>query len=498
VTPRTGRGRHRVRTLAAGLALAAHALGCSRGEAPASGAADEAARAAAAAAVDAAHESGPATAADGAGAFVATLLRAAGNDDFVFGGTVSPYVWVTRARITACDFSAAIDDPPQPEGRWSFRAEWAPLAPEQGCDAIERWNEAALCSIEGSGRSCTARGVPIDLRGPACLRGRAVIEPGENRGRHPGRGSGGTASFHCRDASGEGPSHFQGTGQTEPKEGVLHAGAVVRAADQDRAHWIHTGVPLARCSGVFVLPAPPADGERWQVHLAASAAPLEAGSSCDDLRHETTDVLCTIGPGQRSCDFAGASVAVPTGGCLQLRVRCSGGDCRPGAVQPQYGLDCSASPSGRLDGGGPRYDSAGSGAFDAAHSFGPGPWGIGDANAASLAFGQAYWIAPPSGLARCSGALTFQQPLAGSGRYEVGLRVATAPLAPGQGCLDVSYAERGPFCTIAAGAKSCWFPLRDAAVPPGACFALHVRASGGEPLAGLKNEFNWQASCTAD
>jgi hypothetical protein len=31
------------------------------------------------------------TTADGSGAFVATLLRAAGNNNFYFGGTVSPF-----------------------------------------------------------------------------------------------------------------------------------------------------------------------------------------------------------------------------------------------------------------------------------------------------------------------------------------------------------------------------------------------------------------------
>lgn len=49
---------------------------------------------------------------DGSGAFVATLLRAPGNNDFYFGGTVSPYVWVTSRSYTTLDFSAAIDAAP--------------------------------------------------------------------------------------------------------------------------------------------------------------------------------------------------------------------------------------------------------------------------------------------------------------------------------------------------------------------------------------------------
>lgn len=435
---------------------------------------------------------------DGAGAFVATLLRAGSSNDFPFGGTISPFYWVTRSDFVSCDFAAAIDDAPGDGNRWTFTAEWAPLAAEKGCDAIPHWTEAPLCSIDGANRSCTAKGVPIAIRGPACLRGRAVIAPGDNRGRHAGQGSGGTASFHCHDASGDGPSHFQGTGQTKLSGGMLHAGAVVRSPNHDRAHWINTGGPLARCSGVIALPAPPAGGETWRVRLAASTGPLAPGSNCLDLSYTTTAELCTIEGGERSCDFPPTAVAVPTGGCLQMRVACTGGACEPRAVLPQYGLDCSSSAEGRFDGGGPRYESAGSGAFDAAHEFGTGPWGVGDANFASLQYGQAYWIAPPSGLARCGGGFTFQQAISGTGQVDVGLRVASGPLEPGQSCLDADYEDTGTLCSIAAGSKSCWFPLTAAPVPPGACFALHARSSGGTPVAGPDNNFSWQATCAAD
>jgi hypothetical protein len=95
------------------------------------------------------------------------------------------------------------------------------------------------------------------------------------------------------------------------------------------------------------------------------------------------------------------------------------------------GLDCSTGNAAPYDGRGLAYENTGSGAFDANHVFGTGPWAISDrtpvADAAVL--GRQYWIAPESGLRGCAGALTFESTTTGAGQFEIGLRrMLVAPM----------------------------------------------------------------------
>lgn len=113
-----------------------------------------------------------------------------------------------------------------------------------------------------------------------------------------------------------------------------------------------------------------------------------------------------------------------------------------------------------------------------------------------MQFSQQYWVAPPSGLAGCGGALTFLNPVRGSGRYGLGLRVGSAPAAD-ESCLDVTYRDEIDLCSIAAGDKSCYFVGQAVDVPAGACFSLFV-TSRGAPVTKRGDEFNWQAVCTAN
>jgi hypothetical protein len=133
----------------------------------------------------------------------------------------------------------------------------------------------------------------------------------------------------------------------------------------------------------------------------------------------------------------------------------------------QHGLDCGANESGRFDRSGPRCDSAGSGAFDRAHKLGTGPWGKGDANHASVQYGRRYWIAPPSELTPLGVGFTVRHPSPGAGPYDVALRVARRRLALDDSCLDATYVESAPLSSIAAGQRSCSFPLTPWRCRPG-------------------------------
>jgi hypothetical protein len=243
------------------------------------------------------------------------------------------------------------------------------------------------------------------------------------------------------------------------------------------------------------VPTAPGAGSTWHIAVATSTTALATGQACSDLAYTTTGELCTITGSQKECDFPQAALSLPTGGCLQMRGTCTGGTCQPATpFNPNYGLDCHTALS-TTDG--PAYESAGSGAFDTGHEFDVGPWGISDANAAGRRLSQQYWLAPPTGLARCGGVMVMQNTLGGTGRYDIGLTVSTAAPTAGQSCLDLTYVTTSALCSIQAGQKSCWFPPTATTIPGGACFALSASVGQGAPDAGT-SPFNWGASCATN
>jgi hypothetical protein len=335
----------------------------------------------------------------------------------------------------------------------------------------------------------------MNLTGPFCLRGRG--KGTKNAAAFNSR-SGGSAAFHCRNPGTTGVMHFQGSGNTNVST-QFFAGNVFRGTNFDRPYWISTGTAVESCSGAIALSNAPGNGGTWHVRIATSTTPLGPNQGCADLSYTVTGDTCTITSSNKECHFSPVPSAVPAGGCVQLRGSCTG-TCTATTAGPNYGLDCRAASNGGFGSGGLTYETAGSGAFDnCAHCFNTGPWAISDLAAVPAAtLGQQYWIAPTTGLAGCAGAFTFTSPPSGGGQYRVGLRTSTTGLMPGQGCLDLTYTDTGPLCTMGGGDKSCVFPLTSMTIPPNACFALMVTKSASAPPGASGNEFNWQASCVAN
>jgi hypothetical protein len=261
---------------------------------------------------------------DGSGAFVATLLRAPGNNDFYFGGTVSPEVWVTSRSYSSLDFSAAIDSAPGAGGSWKFTLEYAPLLPTQNPDDITDWRVVDLGTISGANKSCRVTDVPVSITGPACVRGHAVITGTSNPGK------GGTVSLYLYDHEADGPMHFQGSGGQPANAGVFYAGSAFRATNMDRAYWISSGAAIRSCGGVVALPVAPGPGKTWHIQIAASQTALTPGQNAADLSYNLIDVA-TISGTQKSCSWEPVPFYVPEGGCVQLRGTCTGGTLPDGA-----------------------------------------------------------------------------------------------------------------------------------------------------------------------
>jgi hypothetical protein len=438
------------------------------------------------------------------GAFVATLytnnpgnatpgLNHDPEDAFYFGGTVSPHVWVSNETFDRCDFAASIDEAPGVGNRWTFSAEFAPLATDQSCGDVREWSAVPLCTLGADEKSCSAESVAMALTGPFCLRGKGVGSRGGAAFRSRG---GGTAALHCRKTGTQGSIHFQGSGGS-PLSTRFYAGNVVRNTQMDRAFWPSPGAALDSCSGVVALRDAPGSGT-WHVEIATSKAALSAGQSCADLSYDEPVAACTISDANKQCHFPQTPAPVVAGGCVQLQGRCTG-SCGATRGGPNYGLDCRIAASSALAGGGLAYGSAGSGAFDDCdHCFDTGEWAISDAAAAPAArLGQQYWRAPASGLAGCAAAFTFDAPPSGSGQYQLHLRRSTTAPRAGQGCLDLSYEDSAVLCTLGSGDKSCSFPYRAFEIAPGACFALYATKRAGTPAGTSGNQFNWQAICLA-
>jgi hypothetical protein len=430
----------------------------------------------------------PTTAAtDGSGALVATLsvLNNTALLDVPFGGTVSPYYWVVNRRITSLDFSAAIDVAPGPGNTLQFTVKYATLSPTQNCTDIPsaNWTTVNLGSLSNNQKSFTVSNVPVNIVGPACIAGH-MLRTGAYAVSH------GTASLHPHDNTGDGPTYYQGTASTANSSGAFYLGNWHGTTNHDRAFWI-TGSSLKSVGGVLALTVPPGSGNTWHIQVAYSQTALSHSQNCLDLRYNKTADVATITGSQKKASWDGVPVNVPAGGCVQIQATWTGG--RPISTAPaNYGLTVSGDTASPYSAGGPSYSNAGSGAFDARHMFGPWHWAISDANSA-LNLGQQYWRAPVTGLNSCSGAFTFTSPTSGTGQFDIGLRTSTAAPASGQGCLDLSYTNSAPLCSMSSGDKSCSFPVTSFNVPANACFALEVKTSGGTPS--NTSPFNWQATC---
>lgn len=421
------------------------------------------------------------------GAYVATLARiGAPETDFLFAipGTFN---WVTSRNHYSLDFFAAIDIAPGGGNSWALSLEYATLSATQSCDDVSNWTSVPLCTLSGSNKSCVVRNKPVYIIGPACFHGRAVFT---GTTRNLGAG---TASLYFRD----GPIHFQGSGGASANAGVVYGGNVLRSPNQDRAYWISPGVALKNASGVVTVPRPPGAGKSWNIKIASSTNALTPGQNCASLTYTKSANVCTIsGSSQKQCNWSPVSLNVPASGCVQLEAACSGGNCATGTINPHYGLDMGTSDTPPYDATEITYETAGSGAFDNEHSFGIGPWAISDLKPVNgnPTMGQQYWVAPATGLSACAGAFTFEQATSGTGQYDIGLTFSTTAPSGGQGCLDLTYTDSAALCSMRPGEKSCSFPLTPLAIPPGACFALNVKTSGGVPT--NTGQFNWQATCT--
>jgi hypothetical protein len=402
---------------------------------------------------------------------------------------------VTNHDYATCDFDANIDVAPGTGNSWTLSLEYATLSPTQHCDDIASWTSVPLCTISGANKGCPHLGnILVDIVGPACLRGHAIV------GGTPPPRQGGTASLHCHDASGQSPTHFQGTGGGTTTTSLYGGNqAQTSGLNSDRNYWIVTAAPIESCGGVIAVPSAPGSGSTWHIQLAASTTALTAGQNCADLSYTTTSDLCTItGTTQKSCSWEPTAIMVPAGGCLQMRGTCTGGICTKFSTGQNYGLDCSASGASPYNAGGATYSDAGSGAFDAGHIFGVGPWAISDKNSATgTTLSQQFWIAPPTGLNACAGAFTFRDAITGTGQYDLGFTVSDTVPTNGQSCLDLSYTGTGALASMPVEAKSGLIPPTAIAIAGGKCFALNVSTSGGVPSAG-SSPFNWQVYCVAN
>jgi len=347
--------------------------------------------------------------------------------------------------------------------------EYATLPSNQACKDITSWSSVPLGSIAGATQKGIEGDATANIVAPACLRLHFVLS-----GARVMLG-GGTAALYFTD----GPMHFDASNSG----GTFTNNAYFIG----NIGWptISPGVAVTAAAGVVGVPTPAGSGNTFHFKFAQSTTGLAAGQTCNDLTYTLSGDAATIsGATQRSASFTGFPISVPANGCLQIRVTCTGGTCA--AQNDLYaGLDLTTASQAAS------YSDAGSGAFDANHRFGPCTWAISDANCA-LKFDQQYWLAPPTGLSALAGAFNFDSGVGGTGHFDVGVRYsATAPTST-EACQDLTnYTETGALCSLTNGSKGCSFPLTPISIPPNACFALNVTASGGNPT--NTSSFNWQA-----
>jgi hypothetical protein len=438
------------------------------------------------------------------GAFVFRFGK--GTAGITFGGTLNPLAWLTSRDLVSCNFTANLDAPPGPSGAWEFQLEYVTVNPSQSCDDIPHggWTAVGLGRLSGADRSLTVNNIPVNIVAPACVRGQLY-----NDGTPADRGSG-VGSIHCSDASGDGPTHFQGTA-TAVSTSLWYGGNLTRSTNDDRTHWINTGGSLQACSGVVTVGLAPGVGHSWHAQLAVSTTTLQSDptKNCADLDYTTTPDLCTIADTNKSCRWPSTAVSIPQGVCLQLQVSCPGGACQPSASKAAaqyYSVECSTGTIS-TDAAGAQYETAGSGGFDSDHTFLPTFWAVADANKyiggepgtpGNVGVGsQRMWVAHPSGLNQCGGAFTFQNAITGGGSFDVGFRISTTAPTAGQSCVSLDYTNTATLCNIAVGAKNCVAPPTAVTIPGGACFSLNATARG-TPAAGTANAFNWNVACRAN
>ena len=440
----------------------------------------------------------PPPAFDGGGAFVSVIAGGGpnGDKDLYFGGTVSPYFWVTSYDIATCDVALTIDQAPGAGASWTVTADYAALPVTQNCNDVTSWSTASLGSISGARqKTLTATAVAMPMTAPACFRGHMVAN------NAPNNRNGGVASFHCRNASGDAPIHLQGGGAAAAST-AWYGGQVGRAANSDRTYWMMPGASLAACSGVVAVPDAPGSGRTWHVTLATSTTALTNESDCSALTYATTGDLCTITGTNKSCSWTPVVFAtpMPDGGCIQVRASCTGGTCTQwstSANAPNFGIDCSTSAVSPYTAGASAYESAGSGAFDSNHQFGAGPWAITDALWPFYPESQHYWVAPPNGLNACAAAFSFTNAIVGSGSFSFAFSISDTALGPNQSCVDLTYSDTTASGMLAVGDRSVLVPQTNVTIPGNHCFAVQAIVDSGAPSAITTpaNEFNWMAHC---
>jgi hypothetical protein len=95
---------------------------------------------------------------------------------------------------------------------------------------------------------------------------------------------------------------------------------------------------LSGCDGGFMQTTAVTASNHADLEIEYSTAALTSGQRCSDLTYTSTGTLCSIGAGDKSCTFSGASVTAVEGGCMRLKYTPSG---TFGAGDVNWGWDCN-------------------------------------------------------------------------------------------------------------------------------------------------------------
>jgi len=415
------------------------------------------------------------------GSFATTFGQCDGIlTDVKFGTPVGSQDWITSQDITSIDFDFSCNTAPGSGAVMTITLEHAPLDDSTGCNDISSWTSVALGTVTGpSEKGFAVRNVAVDIPAPSCFHARMIWS-----GTRTQLG-GGLAGFHTNGAF----THYQGQANgAASSEHVCYIGNVVQCSNVSNRAYFIAPAPVRLVGGVFSVRAAPGAGLSRTVQIGYSSP--TSGQDCFTATQTVTAVVASIsGATQKTVRWDPVDLGIPaTARCFQMIETCSVAATCADAVDLDGALDIVMGPI-------EFFGTAGSGAFDADHSFGVGPWAISDANRAAKTFDQQYWRAPVTGLSACAGGITLQTAVGGSGQYDVGLITSTTAPSTTQAITDLSFSSSATLCSIAAGSKSCFFSMTAFKVPASAGFALNVATSGGTPTSsGVP--FNWGVVCS--
>ncbi len=408
-----------------------------------------------------------------------------GNTDIapISGDVGTP--WTTAQTInTTLNAAATIPDTAGSGNTWSFYLEYRAAQTTGTCVYTGSPNQTLLFTISGATQTYGhVENFAVNITGPSCF----WIHMIHTGGARIAEAKGGTFSMYFAQPI----LHLQtgASGGIITASNQVFCGQLCQLSQSDRSFW-WVPYPTTTVDGVMAITDAPGSGRTWTVAVGVSTTSISNANACVDLTYSYTTVGTIAGSSATYLSWAGTSLAIASGRCIQIRLTCDTGTMCAAwtsgdAGNPNVGLELGAT-SNMVS-----FTEPGSGAFDGNHTFGACHWGISDANC-GLTLEQQYWIGPPLGLQSVAGVMSFGtssgSAFSGAGTWNFSVKYGQL-VAATDSCQTISYTTSSTFASAVSGDKSINFSFTGLAIPPNACIGLNAAATGGTPT--NTSNFTW-------